>query len=180
MAGKGGMYCFVDELGPARTALLADRARYDVLLEEEEAREDQDRPEPEGGYIILDVTPIEAYGTWWFHEEGCEGNLFCECGPVTLLDVLRACDEEMHQRILVVHVAGTSEVYGHFWAAHGALGNSQHELRNVCVGCFTAGAEHALELLGSAQQLGTELGEALAAYESTIALGAFRYQRETV
>ncbi len=161
-----GTYELLSTLSDDQVLLLSDRAS----LEGVESGLDGDE-----GLQVISGRTSEQFGCWWFSKAGCTMELSCECGPVTLFEVISHVGVPERQAAVESHLAHLSELYAHFWAGEAVLNHATDELEGICSLCLIEGPEHIAALGQAAGDLATELGEAMASHHSTVTLGWSRY-----
>ena len=77
-----GFFSLLSELTPERLGLLTGRTLQ--ATSEQNDRDDYFEDET----LVIYNSPSELFGSWWFSEPDCNERLGCDCGPVTLLEVL--------------------------------------------------------------------------------------------
>lgn len=164
-----GEFRLVDTLSEHQADQLSKR--YAMLEMTADEEEDGLLVGEESGGI---GTATESFGCWWFDDTTCCG-LGCDCGPVSLLEVLEGSDVSEHQGIIAAHVAHVSQLWDHYWSGEGLISHTSNEIRSACPNCIVVGLEHVSWLWAAASQLSSELGEALAAYHSSVTIGAPRW-----
>jgi len=96
---------------------------------------------------------------WWLDVTGCDLEVDCGCGPVTLHNMMMNLDDpSLRQEALEAHVALIRELWAHYWAGEAILSGKSKEIGNGCAYCLVIGEAHVLALGEAAHDLGGELG----------------------
>jgi hypothetical protein len=164
-----GRYILREDLDVEARELLASRARRDGIADEL----DEDVVE-----MLVEEARNEA-ACWWFAETGCGGVEECQCGPVTLLEVLTHAEAAERDGIVEAHVTLLSATWDHYWSGQALMNPDAGELGAACAACIVDGPDHVYDVLEVAETLATELGEALAAFSTRIRLGELRWDDRT-
>lgn len=112
---------------------------------------------------------------WWFEAYGCDGGIECQCGPVTLLEVLSEIDAGERQTALDAHASTMRDLFDHFWSGQALLEGSTGKIGSACVSCLVDGHPHVWDVFEAATVLAEEFGEAVAAFATVVQLGEPRY-----
>lgn len=123
----------------------------------------------------IDVESEPLHPLWWYEESDCAGDAECTCGPVTLLEVLYQLGDDDRQNAMEAHVVVMRDLFDHFWSGQGLLDGTSAKIGDACAACICEGHHHVWGVFEAASVLAEELGEALAAHDSAILLGAARY-----
>jgi hypothetical protein len=138
----------------------------------------------EAAEILAEDTELEVRGfvhpVWWVDSQYCpavDGEAEqCRCGRFCLSEVLGwITDPETRQLALDAHQRVMTEAFDHYWAGDAFHYEHLDAIGAICSACFTDGEEHIAEVGGEAETLAEELGSALAAHHTRIALGEKRY-----
>ena len=180
-----GTYRLLTELNAAETELVTLREDEEAAswdsgelgfisdpdLDEDWETEATDRDDAVKLRAVEDV----EFGCWWFTEPGCPGEVHCDCGPATLLEVLTHTQESLRQAAVDAHVQRMTELWAHYWSGEGLLSGSSCDFADACVDCIVEGVFHLGAVYEAASALAEELGEGVAAYHSRVSLDQQRY-----
>jgi hypothetical protein len=160
----GGDFHFVQELRGDQVELVRERRLLELR---EECADSLAELDNDAG--------VERLGCWWFRQDSCQGSALCECGPVTLLEVLDCIDEGERQKALEMHLAHLGTLYDHYWTCERILQHPGDIVETSCGECVIGAGTHIHTLRTAAQDLAIELGEALSCYNNLVLLGTSRY-----
>lgn len=128
-------------------------------------------------WFIASMFGIGRYAaSWWALPSDGEHGEECKCRPMCLLEVLQDHAEgEERQGALEEHLGGLQEIWDHFWSGDALINGSSEHINGACSDCLVEGRGHLTDVLDEARNLAEELGEALAAFQSSISIGLDRY-----
>ena len=183
VATTDGIYTLCIELSAEQADLLLQRLEHMAEVyaaEAAEAETDDDDEFDEDWFPFADgVMDVSGEAPcWWFDELECENPLHCHCGPVTLLEVLTRTDAATRDASLARHMSLMEEMWSHYWSGQGLLEGAAATIGDACAECLINGAPHVYDVHGSACELAEELGEALSAFSTEIALGTPKWKPE--
>lgn len=123
----------------------------------------------------LAAEPVQLHPTWWAVNRDCDHDGSCDCGFVTLLEVLHVIDPAERPAALAVHVAVMREVWDHYWSSHALVETASESLDGTCAWCIANGRSHLAGIGDEAAELAEQFGEAFAAFHGDVSLGQSRY-----
>ena len=169
-----GAYQLCTELSEHQSAMLIERMQHMAEIYAAEAADDGDDDDSDDWFPFTDDTLDVSHEApcWWFAEDTCSGPLHCHCGPVSLLEVLTRCEADTRAVTLARHMLLMEELWSHYWSGQGLLEGEASSIGDACAECLINGASHVYGIHSAAAELAEELGEALAAFATTITLGA--------
>lgn len=124
----------------------------------------------------IDELTVDADGVhrlWWKVAKDCRGNDHCDCGQLSLYEVLPNIPADNHEAAVRTHVHEMRSAWRHLWDADALLSRRRRpqpvatELagqfgQHLCARCLSDGPGHIGDLLSDAHTLAIDLGEALA------------------
>jgi hypothetical protein len=168
-----------DELEAATSELWIDPTGLVVDADELMAALEGDSDDVEVHAQLLNVAAwfdvARWSATWWYQPESDHGPE-CTCGPRPFVQVLQSdVGVDDRQGALNAHLDALRTTWDHYWSGDAALTGSSETLGGVCALCLGLGRAHVGDVGGDAHALADELGQALAAFNGEVALGADRY-----
>ena len=129
-------------------------------------------------WFIAGMFGIGKYAaSWWMLPSDGEHTSDCRCRPMCLLEVLQDHAEGAErQGALEEHLDGLQGIWDHFWSGDALINGSSEHINGACSDCLVEGRGHLTDVLDEARNLAEELGEALAAFQSSISIGLDRYK----
>jgi len=167
-----GVYRLLDELSERHLQLLETLAAEEI---DAEPNDDGTLNEQLRDEITLSVLTTDAFGCWWFDADDCNHDNDCDCGPVTLLEVLMYAAPADRQLVFDAHIRRVSELWDHFWSGDALSSGSSSEIGAACAECLVDASSHLPQLYNTAAELAEEIGEAMAAFRVSVALGQPRW-----
>lgn len=143
-------------------------ADIDALLED-------DVPDEELLFELAGLFGIHRFSEIWWRS-GDAHDEDCSCAPVTLLEVLQTLDTPAdRQAALDIHLGVLHHAWDHYWSGDALIRSDGSSIGAACASCIGDGHTHLASLLDEARAVAEDLGEALAAFDSSIAIGIDRY-----
>jgi len=121
----------------------------------------------------LTLAPAEqVFGCWWFSEDDCVHDLYCTCGPISLLEVLTEIAPHRRQAALDAHVDRLNKLWDHYWSGDALQSPNMRHLGTACAECLVNPQTHLAILHESAAEFSEYLGQALAAFQFQLTIGS--------
>jgi hypothetical protein len=143
-------------------------AEIDELLSDDDVDE-------ELVWELASMFSVHRFAATWWRSGDNHGN-DCRCGPVTLLEVLQDfVVGDGRQVALDAHLTVLHGAWDHFWSGDSLIRSGSSTIGGACAYCIGEGRTHLSDVLDEARSLAEDLGEALAAFKTNIAIGVGRY-----